>query len=313
MFTIIKPNTNFNFMGKRHFFFGVTTFLIIGSFILFFTKGINWGIDFTGGVQIHLKSNDPKLGITKIRKTVEDLYKGDIQVQNFGEASSNDYIIRVQGKDEELSGISKRMEKGFADNFGANSFSIIRTDTVGGKIGKELRTSGFLSIFYALIGIFIYIGLRFDFRYSPGGVFCLIHDVIITLGFYSLFQTQFTLSSVASLLTLVGYSCNDTVVVYDRIRETAGKMKGSELIPIINRAINDTLSRTLLTSFTVFIVIFVLHIIAGDVLGDFTLGMLVGNIVGTYSSVFVASPLIITMDYFIHKRNLANMAKSKIK
>lgn len=310
MFTIIKPNTNYNFMGYRHHLMAVSGILLIISVVLVFTKGINWGIDFTGGVELHLRSNDSKLGIAEIRKTVEGLYKGDIQVQNFGEKTSNDYLIRVQGKDEELQKVSKTIEKGISDKFGEKSFSILKVDVVGGKVGSELRTSGLLSVLYALLGILIYIGLRFDFRYSPGGVLCLAHDVVIAVGAYSLLHMQFTLSTVASLLTLVGYSINDTVVVYDRIRETAGKMRGRDLVDIINRAINDTLSRTMLTSLTVFIVIAVLHVVAGDILGDFTLGMLVGNVVGTYSSVFIASPLIITVDYLMEKRKLAKAAKA---
>jgi preprotein translocase subunit SecF len=309
MFTIIKPNTNYNFMGYRHHLMIVSAILLVISIFLVCTKGLNWGIDFTGGVEIHLTSTNPSLGIAEIRKTVEGLYKGDIQVQNFGEKTSNDYLIRVQGKDEELQKVSKTIEKGISDKFGEKSFIIQKVDVVGGKVGKELRLSSLLSVFYALLGILIYIGLRFDFRYSPGGVICLAHDVVIAVGAYSLLRMQFTLATVASLLTLVGYSINDTVVVYDRIRETAGKMRGKDLIDIINRAINDTLSRTMLTSLTVFIVILVLHIMAGDILGDFTLGMLVGNIVGTYSSVFVASPLIITTDYLIQKRKAAKAAR----
>jgi preprotein translocase subunit SecF len=185
------------------------------------------------------------------------------------------------------------MEKKLSDNFATGDYEIRKVDVVGPKVGRELKLSGLYALIYAMLGIFIYIAIRFDYKFSPGAVIALLHDSIIVVGVFAITQYQFTLSTIAALLTVIGYSVNDTIVVYDRIRETMAKQKGTSLHDVINRGINDTLRRTVLTSFTTMLVVTMLLIFGGATLWDFSLALFVGILVGTYSSIFVASPIII--------------------
>ncbi|MBN1114854.1 MAG: protein translocase subunit SecF [Oligoflexia bacterium] len=296
MFTIVKPGTNFDFMSKKILFLSISGIFIIFSFILIFTKGFVYGIDFTGGVEVQVKFENKEIRTANVRTAMKEVRTGDIQVQKFGDSENNEYLIRLEGAEDELDDLTKKIELTLAEKFEKESFEIRRVDMVGPKVGHELRRDGLFSVLYALLGILIYVAFRFDYKFSPGAVLALIHDVIITLGFFSLVGHQITLSTVAALLTIVGYSLNDTIVIYDRIRETMGKLKGTVLSGVINKAVNETLSRTILTTLTTLLVVIMLLIFGGSVISDFALALLVGMIAGTYSTVFIASPALLYME-----------------
>lgn len=302
MFTFIKPDINIDFMGKRLFFAFVSATLLIISLILIFTRGINFGIDFTGGVEIQAKFNSD-VDVKDLRLTLTGI-KGhdDLQVQRLGE-EHNEFLIRFKGEEKDLDSLSASITNIFKEKYGDGSFEILKVDMVGPKVGKELRNSGFYAILYALIGILIYITIRFDFKYSPGAVLCLVHDVIITIGVFSLLQREFSLTTIAALLTIVGYSLNDTVVVFDRIRETVGKTKGVIASSLVNKALNETLSRTTLTSLTTLFVVIALFFFGGLVLRDFALALLIGITIGTYSSIYIASPIMLLMEKYFAKKS----------
>ncbi len=301
MFTIIKPGTKIDFIAKKNIFIFISLLLIVISTFLVFTRGINYGIDFTGGVELQVRFNKD-VDIQNLRLAMSSV-KGsdDLQVQSFGD-KDNEFLVRLQGGEKNLEKLSSDITDQFNKTYGINSFDILKIDIVGPKVGKELRNSGIYAVLYALIGILIYITLRFDFKYSPGAVIALMHDVIITVGIFSLLQIQFTLSTIAALLTIVGYSLNDTVVVFDRIRETTGKNKGVIAVSLINKALNETLSRTLLTSFTTLLVVICLFLFGGPVIMNFALALLIGIFVGTYSSIFIATPSLIFFDKLREKK-----------
>jgi preprotein translocase subunit SecF len=300
MFMIVKPNINIDFVGKRAFFIFLSTVLILASLILIFTRGINYGIDFTGGIEIQVKFND-NVEIQELRNNLNEI-KGadDLGVQSFGD-NSNEFLIRLKGEESNIDHLNKSITQSFIDNYGQDKFEVLKVDMVGPRVGKELRTSGFLAVLYALIGILIYVAIRFDFKYSPGAVAALIHDIIITVGVFSLLQRQFSLSTIAALLTIVGYSLNDTVVVFDRLRETIGK--STLALSLVNKALNDTLSRTILTSLTTLLVVICLFIFGVPVIFDFALALLIGITVGTYSTLFVAIPTVLYFDKLYSKKN----------
>jgi preprotein translocase subunit SecF len=308
MLRIIKPNTNINFMSKRHVFMGLSFLLLIISIFLFSTKGLNYGIDFTGGIELQVKfKNNTK--IVEVRKSLSRLNLRALEVQSFGEENINEFLLRIKGQEEKLTETIKNIENNLSSSFGNDSYDVRKVDLVGPKVGKELRSKGFYAIIYALIGILIYIALRFDYKFSPGAVLAIVHDVLITIGIFSLFKIQFTLSTIAALLTIVGYSLNDTIVVYDRIRETMEKLKGTVFQGVINRAINDTLSRTILTSLTTLAVVSMLLLYGGNIIKDFALALFIGVVVGTYSSIFIASPVLLDIDKAMHKKKEKNNVK----
>jgi len=306
MFTLIKPHTNFNFMGTRNFWAIASLILIVASFVLFFTKGLNYGVDFRGGIEINVRFNDPKVSSSEIRDLMKQVEAGDVQVQQFGgDPKANEFLIRVEGSETQLNTITKDIQAKLEAKYSKDAYEIRKIDIVGPKVGKELKLSGIYSLLYAMIGIFIYIAIRFDYKYAPGAVIATLHDIIITVAVFSLTGTQFTLSTVAAVLTIAGYSVNDTVVIYDRIRETVIKQKGTSLEKVINTAVNETLSRTIISSAVTMLVVVMLLIFGGSTLWDFSLALAVGIVVGTYSSIFVASPIVLWSNNFIERRKMA--------
>ncbi len=293
MFQLFKKDSNIDFMKSSRLCAIISTVLVLASLTAFFVKGLNYGVDFTGGIELNVKFNSEDVTTQKVRELMSQIKVADLQVQKFSDGSSNEYLIRVKGADENLGNITKEMEKKLSDNFATGDYEIRKVDVVGPKVGRELKLSGLYALIYAMLGIFIYIAIRFDYKFSPGAVIALLHDSIIVVGVFAITQYQFTLSTIAALLTVIGYSVNDTIVVYDRIRETMAKQKGTSLHDVINRGINDTLRRTVLTSFTTMLVVTMLLIFGGATLWDFSLALFVGILVGTYSSIFVASPIII--------------------
>ncbi len=289
---LIKPNTNIDFVGKRKLAFFVSIALIlIGIASLIVKGGPNYGIDFAGGTLVQVKFTEPTDAAT-IKGALKDLDLGNPVVQSFGE-DQNEFLIRVERTTGELQGLSTQIQSTLEKTFKKGQVDIRRVEMVGPQVGKDLRSKGLKAIFYAMLGILVYVSWRFEFRFAVGAIVALMHDVIITLGAFSVFNKEIDLPIIAAFLAIIGYSLNDTIIVYDRIRENLGKHNKEDFSFIVNRSVNETLSRTLLTSGTTLLVILALFILGGGVIHNFAFAMLVGVVIGTYSSIFVASPILI--------------------
>jgi preprotein translocase subunit SecF len=289
---LIKPDINIDFIGKRKLAAILSAVLIlIGVASLVVKGGPNYGIDFAGGSLVQVQFSETT-DAGQIKKALEGLDLGNFVVQHFGD-NPNEFLIRVQASGETLSRV---ISTNLTEAFGADNVDLRRVEMVGPQVGKDLRQKGMMAILYAMIGILAYITWRFEFRFAVGAIVALVHDVLITLGIFSLFGKEIDLPIIAAFLAIIGYSLNDTIIVYDRIRENFGKhqKKGFEIV--VNRSINETLSRTILTSGTTLLVVLSLFIFGGGVIHNFAFAMLVGIIVGTYSSIFVASPVLIFWD-----------------
>ena len=287
----IKPGTHFEFVGKMKIAVGLSAALIIISILsVILHGGLNFGIDFAGGTIIQVKFSKAAPA-DAIRKTFTGINVDDAIIQEIGE---NEVIVRTnQPMTKEL---QAKVEQAMTVQFGAGLYEIRRIEFVGPTVGRDLTQKAILAIVFAWIGMLIYIAWRFEFRYGLGAIVALIHDTIIVIGVLSLLNKEFTLVIVAALLTVIGYSINDTIVVFDRIRENRKKDLKRSLGDIINASINETLSRTILTAFTVFIVLLSLFFLGGPVIHDFAFALLVGVVIGTYSSIFIASPIVLVFE-----------------
>lgn len=295
----IKPGTNFDFVGKMKIAIGISLALIIISIMsVVWHGGLNFGIDFAGGTIIQVKFPQAA-SADVIRKVFQGININDAIIQEIGK---DEIIVRTnQPMTQEL---QTKVDEAMAKQFGAGKFDIRRIEFVGPKVGKDLTNKAILAIIFSWIGMLVYISWRFEFRYALGGILALVHDTVITIGALSLLNKEFTLTIVAALLTIIGYSINDTIVVFDRVRENRKKDLKQSLANIINSSVNETLSRTILTSFTVFLVLIALFFLGGPVIHDFAFALLVGIVVGTYSSIFIASPIVLFFE---------NMQLSKLK
>jgi len=291
MLEIIKPGTNFDFVGKIRTFLALSGLLIAITIISIIVKGgLQYGIDFSGGTLIQVKFKLP-VEISQIKANLRDIATREFTVQGFGE--ENEYLIKLAQLPPDLEALSDKIQADLERGFGKGSFDIRRVEMVGPRVGKDLREKATLAVIFSLIGMLIYIWWRFEFRFGVGAIIALAHDVTITVGALLLTNKPIDLTIIAALLTIVGYSVNDTIIVCDRIRENMRKMTREKLEKVINVSINETLSRTILTSGTVFLVLVALFFLGGGVIHDFTFALLVGVIVGTYSSIYVATPLVI--------------------
>ncbi|HLD99424.1 MAG TPA: protein translocase subunit SecF [Bdellovibrionota bacterium] len=308
MFQLIRPDTQFDFVGKRHIWVSISGLAILATVVLFFTKGLNYGIDFTGGAEVQLKV-PAAWDIGKVRSELDNAGLKGLRVQQIGEPSAHEFLVKAQGDESSLNRVSSQIDGALAKLLQPKEYEIQRVDVVGPAAGSSLRISGFLSMFYALLCILVYVTIRFDYRYSPGAVIALFHDTVITLGVFILTQKQFDLQILAALLALIGYSNNDTIIVYDRVRETVQNHPEMKIRDAVNRAINETLARTILTSMTTFLTVFALWALGGKVIQDFAFTLMVGLIVGSYSSIFVASALVVWITEYQAKR-AAKMAAS---
>ena len=265
---------------------------IIASIFLLFSRGLNFGIDFNGGTLIEVQKISGNADVSEMRVRLGQLDLGNIQLQEFGKKT--DLLIRVeQLSDEEgaqqaiIAKISEVVEV---------DYEIRRIEVVGPKVSAELIKKGIIAVISAVISVLIYIWFRFEWQFGIGAICALVHDIIITIGVFSLLQLEFNLSIIAALLTIVGYSLNDTVVIYDRIREELRKYKKMPIMELINQALNLTLSRTLMTSITTLLALFSLYLFGGEVIKGFTFAMIWGVLIGTYSSIFIASPILIGLN-----------------
>jgi len=284
-----------DFVGKRRLFIILSAIAImIGLASLMFRGGLNYGIDFAGGTMVQVRF-DKAVAADEIRQALAPVDMGDISIQKFDDQSTNEFLIRVEQSKSDLVGLSDEIKLMLDKVFGSENVDVRRVEMVGPKVGKDLRRQGLLAIVYAMIGILIYITLRFEFRFALGAVLALAHDVMITVGVFALLDKEFSLPIVAALLAIVGYSLNDTIVVYDRIRENMKSGGRLDFVGVVNNSINQTISRTMLTSLTTLLVLLSLFFLGGGVIHDFAFAMIVGVVVGTYSSIFIASPVVILM------------------
>ena len=280
---------NFNFVNYFKKFNFVSLILVLLSLFFVLFKGLNYGIDFKGGTLIEVRVQNNDIRVSDIRNSLNKLNLGDVNVKNFGEKS--DFLIKIEKKlknnDSLISEIKTSLDQDLNEEVNYR-----RVESVGPKVSAELLRSGVISIGLALLMMLFYIWFRFEWQFSLGSIIALFHDVIITLGIFSLLSIEINLSIVAAVLTIVGYSMNDTVVIYDRIRENLSKFNKLEIDQVSNLSVNETLSRTLITSVTTLLALFSIFILGGEILKGFSFAMILGVIIGTYSSIFVASPVL---------------------
>ena len=291
---LVKPGININFLKGMRWCVIVSLILTGLSVVCFFWKGLTYGIDFAGGTLIQIKFQKATAA-DDIRKALTGLGIHDAIIQPFG---TNEVVVRTAESTSDLKGLSARLEESLNQAYGTGSFVVQRTEVVGPKVGKDLTKKAILAVIFSWIGMLIYIAFRFELRYAVGGIVGVIHDVIVVMGIFSILGKEFTLTIVAALLTIIGYSIHDTIVVFDRVRENIRKDSKKDLPTLINESINQTLSRTILTSFTVVLVVAVLYAFGGAVINDFSFALLVGVIFGTYSSVFIAAPVVLAWEKY---------------
>ncbi|MGH8559933.1 MAG: protein translocase subunit SecF [Methylococcales bacterium] len=281
-------NTNFDFMGKRRFVLTISGILLVASLASFFINGLRMGIDFTGGTLLEVGYQQP-VELSNIRTILHSAGYGDALVQQFG--TSRDILIRLPLKEGVSSAELSTRVMDLLNAPGNVQGEKLRVEFVGPQVGGELAEDGGLAVLYALFGILIYVSWRFEFKFAFGAVAALAHDVVITLGFFSVLGLEFDLTVLAGILAVIGYSLNDTIVVFDRIRENFRRMRKGKTIEIMNVSLNQTLSRTIMTSMTVLLVMVVLALLGGESIHNFSLALIVGVVFGTCSSIYVASPL----------------------
>lgn len=297
---LIKPGINLDFIGKRTIAISLSAVILLIGFVSLLIKGgPNYGIDFAGGtlIQVQIHTETDAAGIKEAFKDVE---MESVSVQHFGD-EGNEFLIRTpESADRE--DMSEDVSTALGNRFGEENFNVRRVEMVGPQVGQELRKKGLLAIAYAMIGILIYVTWRFEFRFALGAIIALFHDVLITLGVFSLFNREIDLPIIAAFLAIIGYSLNDTIIVYDRIRENRGRHNQEGFKTVVNRSINETLSRTVLTSGTSLLVVLSLFFLGGGVIHNFAFALLIGVLVGTYSSIFVASPVLVFWDDYKKSR-----------
>ncbi|WP_455198271.1 protein translocase subunit SecF [Kaarinaea lacus] len=283
---LFKKQTSFDFMSKRNIALVFSAVLILAAIGSLATRGLNFGLDFTGGTLIELGYSQP-VDLTKVRSTLETAGFPEAVVQHFG--TSQDVMVRIAPRENisnvEISSQVMAALRGAEED----EVDMRRVEFVGPQVGDELAEDGALAMIYALVCILVYVGLRFEYRFAIGAVAALVHDVIITLGLFALLQLEFDLTVLAAVLAVIGYSLNDTIVVFDRIRENFRKMRKGSNVDVVNASLNQTLARTLMTSITTLLVLIALFIFGGELIHSFATALIFGVVIGTYSSIYVAS------------------------
>ena len=284
----MKSNIPFNKFYKTFNF--ISLLLIIFSLFLLIFKGLNYGVDFKGGTLIELRTINKQITITKLRSSFIKMNLGDVSVKKFG--NDNDYLVKFEKKRNDNSNFINEIKNELTLLLGKD-FYFRRVENVGPKVSAELLRSGIIAIVISLAAMLFYIWIRFEWQFSVGAIAALFHDVIVTLGIFSLFSLEINLSIVAAVLTIVGYSMNDTVVIYDRVRENLKKLGDTKIFEITNISINETLSRTIITSITTLLALLSIFFFGGEILKGFSLAMILGVIFGTYSSIYIANPILV--------------------
>jgi preprotein translocase SecF subunit len=290
---LIPSNTNIDFLSIKKFAFLFSILIISGTFLSLFFNNLNYGIDFKGGILLEVRAkNYEKSNINELRNKVLTLKAGEISIQKFGK--EGDYLIRIQKQEGDQKQQIAMIEK--VKLLIDNDYSIRRSEFVGPTVGDELKLAGIYAVSLSLLAIMVYIWFRFEWQFSIAAIIALIHDVISTVGLFSFLQLEFNLATIAAILTTAGYSINDTVVIFDRVRENLRRYKSKDHYYIYNKSINETLSRTVITSVTTLIALFIIFFFGGAVLSDFALAMIWGVLIGTFSSIFVAVSILTFFD-----------------
>ena len=290
---LIPSNTNIDFLSIKKFAFLFSILIISGTFLSLFLNNLNYGIDFKGGILLEVRAkNYEKSNINELRNKVLTLKAGEISIQKFGK--EGDYLIRIQKQEGDQKQQIAMIEK--VKLLIDNDYSIRRSEFVGPTVGDELKIAGIYAVSLSLLAIMVYIWFRFEWQFSIAAIIALIHDVISTVGLFSFLQLEFNLATIAAILTTAGYSINDTVVIFDRVRENLRRYKSKDHYYIYNKSINETLSRTVITSVTTLIALFIIFFFGGAVLSDFALAMIWGVLIGTFSSIFVAVSILTFFD-----------------
>ena len=300
---LVPSNTSIKFFGKSRLAIWISMVAVIGSLIFYFVNGLNYGIDFRGGTMLMIKTSG-ETSIAEIRKVLNELNIGDTTVTEVSDPASvlvgstiePLYLIKIEqqeGNEEIQNQMIIDVKKALQDAL--SSVSFLQTESVGSKVSGELVNKAILAVCLAVFAVLFYIWIRFEWQFSLGAVLALLHDVIITVGIFSIIGLEFNLSIIAALLTIVGYSLNDTVIVFDRIRENLKQFQSKVLIDLLNKSINDTLSRTVMTSVTTLLALLALYIFGGEVIRGFTFAMIWGVLIGTYSSIFIASAVLLKL------------------
>ena len=269
----------------------VSVILVVSSILLLVFKGLNFGIDFKGGTLIELRAADKKINISSLRDSLNNMELGDVSVKNFG--NETDFLIKFENNSKK--NIIEDIKNNLENSFG-NTFNFRRVENVGPKVSSELLRSGIIAISVALAVMLFYIWIRFEWQFSLGAILALFHDVFVTLGFFSLFSLEINLSIIAAVLTIVGYSMNDTVVIYDRVRENLRKYSDIKIFELTNISINETLSRTIITSATTLFALLAIYFFGGEILKGFSLAMILGVVFGTYSSIYIANTVLVRLN-----------------
>jgi len=298
---LIRPDTRFDFIGKKKITLWISTVVILLCFgSLFFHRGLRYGVDFAGGILIQIKFSKP-VSISEVRGALEVMGSKEAMVQAFG--GENEFLIRVEKSSEDLEAMSKTIQASLQQQFKDKTLEIRRAEVVGPKVGKDLKTKALWAVGLSLLGILIYVAWRFrEVAYGLGGIIALFHDVIVVYGAISIGNIEYSLNVLAVVLTVIGFSINDTIVIFDRVRENIKKMRKENLETIFNISINETLGRTILTSGTVMMVVLILFFFGGEVIHDFTFALIVGLVTGTYSTVYIASPVVLFWEQHISSR-----------
>ena len=295
---LIRPNTRFDFIGKKKFTIWVSAIAILlslGSII--YHNGLRYGVDFAGGILLQIKFSKAA-DISEVRDAMETMGSKEAMVQKFG--GENEFLIRIEKGSEDLEAMSRQIQTSLQERFKGQTLEIRRAEVVGPKVGKDLKEKALLAIGLSFLAILIYVAFRFrQFSFGLGGIAALIHDIIITFGAISILDLEFSLSLMAVILTIIGFSINDTIVIFDRVRENIKKIRKESLETVFNISINETLGRTILTSGTVMMVVLILFFFGGPVIHDFTSAMIVGLISGTYSTVYIASPVVLVWHNYV--------------
>lgn len=297
---LIPHNTHFDFIGKKKITLWISAIAILVSFgSILLHGGLRYGVDFSGGLVAEIKFSKP-VDVSELRNATDAIGLKDAVVQKFG--GENEFLIRVEKAAGDLEAMSKSIQTSLQGRFTNNPLEIRRVELVGPKVGKDLKTKAMWAVGLAFVAILIYVAFRFhEFAYGLGGIVALFHDVVVTFGAISVFNIEFSLNVLAVILTIIGFSINDTIVIFDRVRENIKKMRKEDLTTIFNVSINETLGRTILTTGTVMMVVLILFFLAGEVIHDFTIALIVGLITGTYSTVYIASPVVLFWEQNISK------------
>jgi len=299
----VPDNTKLDFVGKRFVAFALSAFILVGSLFLLFTNGLNFGIDFTGGTLIEIRVDDDAPDLGAMRDDLNTLELGTISIQEFG--APNDLLIRLpeQEGNNEVQQAAIAAVKDKLDATYEEGIDYRRIEFVGPQVGEELKKKGMYAVIFSILGMLVYIWFRFEWQFSAAAIVALIHDSLATIGLFALTQMEFNLSTVAAILMIAGYSINDTVVVFDRIRENLRKFKKMPIPELLNLSINNTLSRTIMTSLTTLLALVALWVFGGEVIRGFVNALIFGILIGTYSSIFVAAPILTFLNIRHKKKN----------